>query len=77
MEMKVTGSGPMESSRKRNQGSSWAVAPAEEEEEEEEDKRELDWLCTREIKNAYRRLSVKLKGDHLEGPGLNRKIILK
>jgi hypothetical protein len=37
METKVTGSGPVASNRKRGQGSSWTVDPAEEEEEEEED----------------------------------------
>jgi hypothetical protein len=36
-----------------------------------------DGRCIGEIKNTYRIMNVKLKGDHLEGPGVNRKTILK
>jgi hypothetical protein len=38
--MKITASGPMTSNRKRCQGSSWTVVPAEEEERKKERKKE-------------------------------------
>jgi hypothetical protein len=60
LETKVTGSEPMESSRKRGQGSLWSAANAEETGEESK----MDAFIKHETRNAFKILVGKYEGKN-------------